>query len=72
MSLGRIFSDRVGRHLRRGFFRQSCIRFVRTMLPYVDSFRPIHNLASMADLCRALSGGRDSSDNPKARLSAVG
>ena len=26
------------------------------MLPYVNSFRPIHNLASMADLCQALSG----------------
>jgi hypothetical protein len=26
------------------------------MLPHVDSFRPIHNLASMADLCQALSG----------------
>ncbi len=31
---------------------------IRTMLPYVDSFRPIHNLASMADLCQALSGRR--------------
>ena len=41
------------------------------MLPYVDSFRPIHNLASMAELCRALSGGRDSSDHSKARLLAA-
>ncbi len=41
------------------------------MLPYVDLFRPIHNLASMAELCRALSGGRDLSDNPKARLLTV-
>jgi hypothetical protein len=30
------------------------------MLPHVDSFRPIHNLASMADLCRALSGAEGS------------
>jgi hypothetical protein len=44
---------------------------IRTMLPYVDSFRPIHNLASMADLCQALSGGRDSFLNPKAPLLAV-
>ena len=44
---------------------------IRTMLPYVDSFRPIHNLASMAELCQALSGGRGSSDDPKARLLAV-
>src|SRR6516165_6952492 len=37
---------------------------IRAMLPYVDSFRPIHNLASMADLCRALSGAGDLPDNP--------
>ena len=41
---------------------------IRTMLPHVDSFRPIHNLASIAELCRALSGGGDSSENLKARL----
>jgi uncharacterized protein len=44
---------------------------IRAMLPYVDSFRPIHNLASMADLVRALSGGRDLPHNPKARLLAA-
>ncbi len=46
---------------------------VRAMLPHVDSFRPIHNLASMADLCRALSGGHDSAGDPRAwlRLSAA-
>ena len=42
------------------------------MLPYVDSFRPIHNLASMAGLVRALSGPRGASDDLKARLLAVG
>ncbi len=41
------------------------------MLPHVDSFRPIHNLASMADLCRALSGAGDFSDEQKARLLAA-
>jgi uncharacterized protein len=41
---------------------------IRAMLPHVDSFRPIHNLASMADLCQALSGGRDLAYDPKARL----
>ena len=46
---------------------------VRAMLPYVDSFRPIHNLASMADLCRALSGERDvPATTPKAWLRAAG
>jgi uncharacterized protein with von Willebrand factor type A (vWA) domain len=44
---------------------------IRAMLPHVDSFRPIYNLASMADLCQALSGGRDSPDNLKARLLAA-
>ena len=29
---------------------------MRAMLPHVDEFRPIHNLASMAELCAALSG----------------
>ncbi len=42
------------------------------MLPHVDSFRPIHNLASMADLCQALSGDRDLTHHPKAHLLAVG
>jgi uncharacterized protein with von Willebrand factor type A (vWA) domain len=44
---------------------------IRAMLPHVDSFRPIHNLASMADLCRALSGEADLSSDPKARLLAA-
>jgi uncharacterized protein with von Willebrand factor type A (vWA) domain len=43
---------------------------VRAMLPHVDAFRPIHNLASMADLCRALSGERDSSQSAAAGLRA--
>ncbi len=38
---------------------------VRAMLPYVDEFRPIHNLASMADLCRALSAPRGAGFDPK-------
>jgi uncharacterized protein with von Willebrand factor type A (vWA) domain len=31
---------------------------IRAMLPHVDDFRPIHNLASMAELCGALAGAR--------------
>ena len=38
---------------------------IRAMLPYVDEFRPIHNLASMADLCAALAAKVGRSDNPK-------
>jgi uncharacterized protein len=44
---------------------------IRAMLPYVDSFRPIHNLASMADLCRALSEPERSFDATKDRLLSV-
>jgi len=31
---------------------------IRAMLPHVNEFRPVHNLASMADLFRALSSDR--------------
>ena len=41
---------------------------IRAMLPHVDSFRPIHNLASMAELCRALSRPEGSFDGRKERL----
>src|SRR5271166_5584532 len=41
---------------------------VRAMLPHVDAFRPIHNLASMADLCKALAARPDQSHDPKAWL----
>ncbi|HVP98979.1 MAG TPA: VWA domain-containing protein, partial [Roseiarcus sp.] len=41
---------------------------VRAMLPHVDAFRPIHNLASMADLCKALAGMPDQTRDPKAWL----
>ena len=33
---------------------------IRAMLPYVHEFRPVHNLASMAQLCQALSGEQGS------------
>ena len=72
--------ERLAKSSRRVIWVNPLLRFgdfaakaggIRTMLPYVDSFRPIHNLASMADLCRALSGGRGFSDDPTARLLAV-
>jgi uncharacterized protein len=44
---------------------------IRAMLPHVHSFRPIHNLASMRELCQALSGERDLAHDPKALLLAV-
>ena len=41
---------------------------VRAILPHVDAFRPIHNLASIADLCATLSGGRDRGKDPRSWL----
>jgi uncharacterized protein len=57
--------DRLHRSCRRLIWLNPLLRFegfeakargVQTMLPHVDEFRPVHNLESMADLCRALSG----------------
>jgi uncharacterized protein with von Willebrand factor type A (vWA) domain len=42
------------------------------MLPHVDEFRPIHNLASMADLCRALSRERREGFDPRPWLRKAG
>ena len=45
---------------------------IRAMLPHVDEFRPIHNLASIADLVTALSGGGNNGlTDPKAWLRRV-
>ena len=41
---------------------------IRAMLPHVDEFRPIHNLASMAELCRALSRESAPVRDPRAWL----
>ncbi len=38
---------------------------VRAILPHVDAFRPIHNLASMADLCATLGGAGDKGKDPR-------
>jgi hypothetical protein len=57
--------DRLHRSCRRLVWLNPLLRFegfearargIRTMLPNVDEFRPIHNLDSMADLVAALSG----------------
>lgn len=57
--------DRLKRSCRRLIWLNPLLRFdafearasgVRAMLPFVDEFRPIHSLASMEELCRALSG----------------
>jgi uncharacterized protein with von Willebrand factor type A (vWA) domain len=56
--------DRLHRSCRKLIWLNPLLRFdrfeakaqgIRTMLPHVDEFRPIHNLDAIADLCRALS-----------------
>ena len=60
--------ERLAKSSRRVIWVNPLLRFdafaakaggIRAMLPHVDLFRPIHNLASMADLCQALSGAGD-------------
>src|SRR6202051_1968818 len=57
--------DRLHRSCRRLIWLNPLLRFsgfeakargIRVMLPHVDELRPIHNLDSMAELVRALSG----------------
>lgn len=45
---------------------------IRAMLPHVDSFRPIHNLAAMADLCAALSPEAGRQGDPRLWLKKAG
>ncbi len=71
--------DRLHRSCRRLVWLNPLLRFegfearargIKTMLPHVDEFRPIHNLESMAGLVAALAKGRGSGD-PKAWLQNV-
>ena len=43
---------------------------IKAMLPHVDSFRPIHNLAAMTDLCTALSRDAGRESDPRQWLAA--
>ena len=72
--------DRLHRSCRRLIWLNPLLRFqgfearakgVRTMLPHVDELRPMHNLDSMTDLVRALSGAPAKSYDPKALLKHV-
>jgi uncharacterized protein with von Willebrand factor type A (vWA) domain len=56
--------DRLHRSCRRLIWLNPLLRFegfepkakgIQAILPHVDEFRPIHNLESMVDLCRALA-----------------
>jgi uncharacterized protein len=72
--------DRLHRSCRRLIWLNPLLRFdgfearakgVRTMLPHVDELRPIHNLQSMAELVRALSGAPAKGYDPKYLLRQV-
>jgi uncharacterized protein len=72
--------DRLHRSCRRLIWLNPLLRFdgfearakgVRTMLPHVDELRPIHNLQSMAELVRALSGASAKGYDPKLMLRQV-
>lgn len=72
--------DRLHRSCRRLVWLNPLLRFdgfeakakgIRAMLPHVDEFRPIHNLDSVASLCRALSRDAQAVADPKAWLRAV-
>jgi len=72
--------DRLHRSCRRLIWLNPLLRFhgfearakgVQTMLPHVDELRPIHNLESMTDLVRALSGASAKGFDPKHMLRQV-
>jgi hypothetical protein len=72
--------DRLHRSCRRLIWLNPLLRFhafearakgVQTILPHVDELRPIHNLDSMKELVRALSGAPAKGYNPKDLLKQV-
>ena len=72
--------DRLHRSCKRLIWLNPLLRFhafearakgVQTMLPHVDELRPIHNLDSMKELVRALSGATAKGYNPKDLLKQV-
>jgi uncharacterized protein len=71
--------DRLHRSCRRLVWLNPLLRFegfearargIKTMLPHVDEFRPIHNLESMAELVAALRKD-DRAGDPKAWMQSV-
>jgi hypothetical protein len=73
--------DRLHRSCRQLVWLNPLLRFeqfearasgIRMMLPHVDSFRPIHNLAAMADLCAALSPQVERASDPRLWLKKAG
>ncbi len=73
--------DRLHRSCRRLVWLNPLLRFdgfeakaqgIRAMLPHVDEFRPIHNLASMENLAKALSADDTGEADPRKWLKRVG
>jgi uncharacterized protein len=72
--------DRLHRSCRRLIWLNPLLRYdgfaaraggIRSMLPHVDEFRPIHNLASMATLCAALDAATSGKADPRKWLRAA-
>ena len=72
--------DRLHRSCRRLVWLNPLLRYggfearaagIRAMLPHVDEFRPIHNLASMSDLCTALQLGHAVAADPRRWIAAA-
>jgi uncharacterized protein with von Willebrand factor type A (vWA) domain len=72
--------DRLHRSCRRLVWLNPLLRFegfearargIKTMLPYVDEFRPIHNLESIGALVASMQPGRGAGADPKAWMQKV-
>ncbi len=72
--------ERLSKSCRRLIWLNPLLRFdgfearargVRAMLPFVDEFRPVHNLNALADVCAALSGKGGRKTDPKLWLANV-
>lgn len=70
--------ERVAKSSRRVVWLNPLLRFegfearpagIRAMLPYVDDFRPVHNVASLTELARALS---PSTERGRRRMDVAG
>jgi uncharacterized protein with von Willebrand factor type A (vWA) domain len=73
--------DRLHRSCRQLIWLNPLLRYeafaarasgIKAMLPHVDSFRPIHNLAAMADLCATLSRDAGRENDPRLWLKQAG
>jgi uncharacterized protein with von Willebrand factor type A (vWA) domain len=72
--------DRLHRSCRRLIWLNPLLRFegfearahgIKAMLPYVDEFRPIHNLESLSELVASLQGSGSRAGSPKAWMQNV-